>query len=233
MPTQTVVVNSYTFPLVSSSVSETSASFIIPADSLYSDIKTAFGTNKGDILIEYDGTVMQTVTGFTKLVKIVDAMTTYEVSMEKEYDDAEALAIITAGQHPSIDEAQEIRESLEGMTVYIPDEDAEKDTWAFPAWDGNGHVYTVGDRVQYMSLLYKVVQSHTSQPSWTPDTTPALFARISDPTEEWPEWIQPTGAQDAYALGDKVSHNEKHWVSNTNANTWEPGVYGWDEHTEA
>ena len=152
--------------------------------------------------------------------------------MAKEYDDAESLAIITAGQHPSVDEAYEIRESLEGMTTYIPDEEAEKDTWAFPAWDGNGHEYKLDERVQYGGLLYKVVQAHVSQPNWTPDTTPALFARVSDPGEEWPEWIQPTGAQDAYALGDKVSHNDKHWISNANANVWEPGVYGWDEATE-
>ena len=25
---------------------------------------------------------------------------------------------------------------------------------------------------------------------------------------------------------------EKHWISNANANVWEPGVYGWDEATE-
>ena len=40
---------------------------------------------------------------------------------------------------------------------------------------------------------------------------------------------QPTGAQDAYAKGAKVSHNGKHWVSTADNNVWEPGVYGWDE----
>jgi hypothetical protein len=29
--------------------------------------------------------------------------------------------------------------------------------------------------------------------------------------------------------GDKVSHNEKHWISDVDANVWEPGVYGWTE----
>jgi len=51
-------------------------------------------------------------------------------------------------------------------------------------------------------------------------------------TEEWPEWIQPTGAHDAYNIGDKVSHNSKHWINTINANVYEPGVYGWDEVTE-
>lgn len=30
-------------------------------------------------------------------------------------------------------------------------------------------------------------------------------------------------------IGDKVSHNEKHWICNMDYCTYEPGVYGWDE----
>ena len=47
---------------------------------------------------------------------------------------------------------------------------------------------------------------------------------------------QPVGAHDAYAKGDKVSHNGKHWTSNVDSNVdsnvWETGVYGWTEATE-
>ena len=46
-------------------------------------------------------------------------------------------------------------------------------------------------------------------------------------TEEYPEWVQPTGAHDAYNIGDKVTHNGKTWVSDVDNNVWEPGVYGW------
>ena len=42
-----------------------------------------------------------------------------------------------------------------------------------------------------------------------------------------PMWVQPTGAHDAYALGSVVTHNGSTWTSTVNANTWEPGVYGW------
>lgn len=35
-----------------------------------------------------------------------------------------------------------------------------------------------------------------------------------------------------YANGDKVTHNEKKWVSDVDSNVWEPGVYGWSEYTE-
>ena len=109
---------------------------------------------------------------------------------------------------------------------YLPDEEAETVTDLFPDWE-EGKAYIVGDRVKYNSLLYRCVQAHTSQADWTPDAVPALWVRTS--TEEWPEWIQPTGAHDAYDTGAKVSHNGKHWISNMDANVYEPGVYGWTE----
>lgn len=123
-------------------------------------------------------------------------------------------------------EARQFRAKLDGLIDVLDDEDALDNTVLFPEW-GSGRSYAVGDRVQHDGLLYKCVQAHTSQADWTPDVTPALWTRIS--IEEWPEWVQPTGAQDAYNAGDKVSHNEKHWISDVNANTWEPGVYGWTE----
>ena len=109
---------------------------------------------------------------------------------------------------------------------YLPDEEAETVTALFPEWE-EGKAYAVADRVQYNELLYRCVQAHTSQADWTPDVVPALWVRTS--TDEWPEWIQPTGAHDAYNKGDKVSHNGKHWVSDIDANVYEPSVYGWTE----
>lgn len=80
--------------------------------------------------------------------------------------------------------------------------------------------------------LYKCVQAHRSQAGWEPENTPALWNKIGDPTEEYPEWSQPLGAHDAYPLGAKVSHNGKKWTSDVANNVWEPGVYGWTEVTE-
>ena len=106
------------------------------------------------------------------------------------------------------------------------DESALESVDIYPAWKSDTE-YTTGYRVAFDGNLYKCVQAHTSQADWTPDATPALWTRVS--IEEWPEWVQPTGAQDAYNTGDKVSHNEKHWISTTDGNVWEPGVYGWQE----
>ncbi len=122
--------------------------------------------------------------------------------------------------------AQKIANSIILATSYLDDEQAETVTNLFPVWE-SGVEYIVGDRRQYNELLYRCVQAHTSQDDWTPDKTPALWVRTS--TEEWPEWIQPQGAHDAYNIGDKVSHLDKHWISTVDANIWEPSVYGWDE----
>ena len=99
----------------------------------------------------------------------------------------------------------------------------------FPKWNGNGYDYLTSERVSYNDKYYRCIQSHTSQADWTPDTAVSLWVSISDPTEEWPEWVQPVGAQDAYAKGAKVSHKDKHWTSDVDNNVWEPSVYGWSE----
>ena len=126
----------------------------------------------------------------------------------------------------SITRAKQLRELIVKAAISLSDEDALEGIELFPAWE-SGKAYAVGDRIRYIDTLYKCVQAHTSQDDWTPDITPALWTEVS--IDEWPEWKQPTGAQDAYNMDDKVSHNGKHWVSTVNANIWEPGVYGWNE----
>lgn len=95
--------------------------------------------------------------------------------------------------------------------------------WAYPV------AYKVGSIREYGGKLYKCLTAHTSQESWTPDAAPSLWVAISDPAEEWPEWSQPIASTDAYSKDAQVSHNGKHWISDLDANVWEPGVYGWTE----
>lgn len=99
--------------------------------------------------------------------------------------------------------------------------------WAYPI------AYKTGQIRRFGGVLYKCVQDHTSQADWTPDTASSLWSLTADPAEEWPAWAQPVGAHDAYSSGAKVAHNEKHWVSIVDNNVWEPGVYGWEEVTDA
>ena len=124
-------------------------------------------------------------------------------------------------------EARKMRAEIEERAKELPDSTAYEVPYMFPQWKIKD--YQTGDRVQYNGLLYKCLQSHTAQADWAPDVAVSLWVRIDDPSIEWPEWRQPVGAQDAYAKGAKVSHNDKHWISDVDSNVWEPGTYGWSE----
>jgi len=128
-----------------------------------------------------------------------------------------------------IAEAIKMRAYIENMSVNLDDEEALNNVDVFPNWRV-GVSYETGDRVRYEEVLYKVLQSHVSQEDWTPDVTVSLFVRVDDPGEEWPEWVQPTGAQDAYMTGDKVTFEGEHYISLIDNNVWSPSAYpqGWE-----
>ena len=120
--------------------------------------------------------------------------------------------------------AKQLRQLIEQLAVTLDDETALTGVELFPAWVV-GKAYAVNDRAQYNGTLYKCVQAHTSQADWAPDATPALWKTVS--LDEYPEWVQPTGAHDAYNIGDKVTYNGQHYVCTSNANVYAPDVYGW------
>ena len=124
--------------------------------------------------------------------------------------------------------ARELRPYIEKAATNLPDEDALQAVELFPQWV-TGRAYAVDERLQYKNVLYRVVQAHTSQADWTPDITPALFVVVS--LDEWPEFVQPTGAHDAYKKGDKVTFEGKHYISLIDANVYSPAAYpaGWQE----
>lgn len=121
-----------------------------------------------------------------------------------------------------------MRQIIVQESANLGDETAINVPYLFDPWEA-AKQYSAGDRRRYGETLYKCLLDHVSQSDWTPDVAVSLWVRVDDPGIEWPEWMQPVGAQDAYAKAAKVSHNGKHWVSNVDANVWEPGVYGWDE----
>lgn len=123
--------------------------------------------------------------------------------------------------------ARALRKRIEQTSTTLTDAEAFDVPELFPKWVIKA--YVIGDRVQYEGKLYKCLQSHTAQADWTPDVAVSLWVEVSDPSVEFPDWKQPTGAHDAYAKGDKVTHLEKHWISDIDANVYEPSVYGWTE----
>lgn len=128
-------------------------------------------------------------------------------------------------------QAKQMRKLLENQTALMDDSEIINYPDFVEKWSGEGVSYEAGKRLCYNGVIYKVNdgQGHISQPDWTPDTAVALFSKvlIPDDTQIY-EWEQPDSTN-AYSKGDKVKHNGKTWVSDTDNNVWEPGVYGWTE----
>lgn len=93
-----------------------------------------------------------------------------------------------------------------------------------------GVTYEVGRYLQYKGVLYKVLQPHTSQETWTPDVASSVYAKVLiDPTGETiPEWEQPDSTN-AYMTGDKVRFEGVVYESTVDNNIWSPTAYpaGW------
>lgn len=122
------------------------------------------------------------------------------------------------------------RRKIEKAAETQSDADALQSIELFQHWSELiGKQVQAGKRVQDGGKLYECVQAHTPQVGWNPSLTPALWKEVS--LDEWPAWRQPLGSEDAYPLCAHVSHNDRHWESEINANVYEPGVYGWRDVT--
>ena len=125
-----------------------------------------------------------------------------------------------------VERARELRKQIEENAALLTDEKAVNVPELFPLWKGDGTEYTADTRVRYNGVLYKVLQNHTSQETWTPEDAASLFAKVLIPDESViPEWEQPDSTN-GYSIGDKVTHNGMTYESLVNNNVWEPGVTG-------
>ena len=137
-----------------------------------------------------------------------------------------------------IQAAAQMRRALQMFAASLGEDDALIIASVYPEWDGNSKAYKTGEWVKYGedamgdARLYQVLQDHTSQPQWTPDTATSLYKRVGVSADGTPKWVQPVGATDAYDKGDIVEYNGKKYISTIDANVWAPDVYGWEVYTE-
>lgn len=118
------------------------------------------------------------------------------------------------------DVMEAVKKMLATSTVELSDEDALAVAALYPTWASKvGHTVNVGERYWYDGKLYKVVQSHTVQEDWTPDTAASLFVEVT--IEEWPEYITPSSAN-PYMTGDKVTFNGNHYICLMDNCVWTP-----------
>ena len=123
--------------------------------------------------------------------------------------------------------AKKLRPYIEKAALSLSDEDALEAVNLFTNWKSNTQ-YEKDARVNYNGVLYKCLQSHTSQEAWTPTDAPSLWAKVLIPDPNIiPEWEQPDSTN-PYMKGDKVMFEEKIYESTNDNNVWRPDSYGWE-----
>ena len=134
-----------------------------------------------------------------------------------------------------IEQAYAIREAMDCAGAMLTEEQALICIRLYKPWEVNKE-YVIGEYLTYGTndvgdpQLYKVVQTHTSLATWTPDQPPALYEALGLDNEGYPIWARPTGAHDAYDAGDIVNYNDVLYKSLINGNTYSPDEYpaGWE-----
>ena len=122
-------------------------------------------------------------------------------------------------------EAIKIRQAIEQGAKSLPVETALEVPMLFKKWTA-GEAVALNDIRQYNGVLYKTIQTHTTQENWTPDATPALW-KVVAPEGVIPEWKQPLGVHDSYQVGDKVTYKGNTYECTSANNVYAPDVYGW------
>lgn len=108
---------------------------------------------------------------------IIREMTAEE---EAEYAEMAAREAAEAKHRPiSENEVMSMLITAQINTLAVDDATAVRMVAFYPEW-AKDTAYTVGYKVQYLGKLYKVVQAHTSQETWTPDITASLYTRIDE-----------------------------------------------------
>lgn len=131
--------------------------------------------------------------------------------------------------------AEQLRRAIQMSVRSLNDEEAMEVATVFPQYEV-GKAYKVDDIFIYGEnavgdpQLYRVVQAHTSAKEWIPSEAASLYSPIGLTEEGHPIWSRPTGAHDAYNIGDVVDYNGTLYKSLIDGNTYSPDEYptGWE-----
>lgn len=160
------------------------------------------------------------------------------VQLKSDIDDAIATLTELLERYESLELDLDKTKKATGKLVFASDlsqEELDELMDLYEDWEV-GESVSVGDIRKFSNKLYRVIQAHTTQADWTPDSVPALWVVYTPPTTEdgeeiIPDFEQPTGAHDSYKKGDKVRFEGKVYESLIDNNAYSPSDYaaGWKE----
>ncbi len=122
-----------------------------------------------------------------------------------------------------LDRARAMRAKYITLAQNAPDELLSSGDYlsVFDPLCGDGSLIPARSVRRHDGQLYRANVDCWDRADNSPNTAPTLWTQIT--LEEWPDWVQPTGAHDAYGVGDQVTHNGKHYISQIDGNTTVPG----------
>ena len=122
-----------------------------------------------------------------------------------------------------LDRARAMRAKYITLAQNAPDELLSSGDYlsVFDSLCGDGSLIPARSVRRHDGQLYRANVDCWDRAANSPNTAPTLWTQIT--LEEWPDWVQPTGAHDAYGVGDQVTHNGKHYISQIDGNTTVPG----------
>lgn len=135
----------------------------------------------------------------------------------------------------TLQRAEQFRRALQMFAKTLGDEQALEIATVYDEWRAGvnykkGDFFTYGVNSVGDPQLYRVVQDHTSHEVWLPNNNPSLCVPIGLDKDGYPIWSQPTGAHDAYNIGDIVDYNGTLYKSLIDGNVYSPEAYpaGWE-----
>ena len=174
-------------------------------------------TGTARVLVSTDGVPVVVSDSASPVVPIEDQIAAFLQRLPAERARARALQRSLAASIPT----NAVLEDIEDLAA------------AFPRWEDNvGRQVHPGEFYTYAGTdVYRVIQGHVTQADWSPPLVPALFLHLPPAGPSGcPPFVQPTGAHDAYAIGDCVEFEGANYVSLIDANTYSPSAYpaGWE-----
>ena len=178
--------------------------------------------------------------GFTDIDQVTTAPSSYTLTSDTDADaifpSLPSSGFLEEGKIYSYDGGMVIVRQPHERTIYPPEEtpalfSVYRANTEGAAWVANEAVEK-GDTRTYNGKTYQCIQPHTTQVDYTPTATINVLWKEVQVTHDYPVWVQPTGAHDAYNEGDKVHFptiNDPIYESVINANVWSPITYaaGW------
>ena len=93
----------------------------------------------------------------------------------------------------------------------------------------------IDDLYSELNTLKLTVEANAQGMSALKEAVEELGSTVTEPeipvAEEYPEYVQPTGAHNAYKIGDKITFNGKKYVCKLDNCVWSPSEYpsAWEE----